>query len=129
MMRAILTPFLKRGPSSVTPPLNQEAEENQGEGEDNQAPPNQEEEDAPANLARELFAEKEKVRDTLDNKEGDEKEVSHDSGDPKVMLPQSLVQQLISLAQGANVSRPGPELRKKEFAKDRIFKACFALSK
>ena len=50
--------------------------------------------------------------DTLDHKEGDEKEVSYDSGDPKVMLPQSLVQQLISLAQSVKVSRPGSEERK-----------------
>ena len=61
MMRAILTPFLNRGPSSETPPLNQEeevdqAEENQEGQEENQAAPNQEEEDVPANLVRELFA-------------------------------------------------------------------------
>ena len=44
-MRAILTPFLNRGPSSETPPLNQEeeenqVEENQEEEEENQAVPN-----------------------------------------------------------------------------------------
>ena len=119
-MRAILTLFLNRGPSSETPPLNQEeevdqAEENQEEQEENQVTPNQEKEDVPANLVRELFAKKDEVRDTFDKKEEDEKEwekVSHDSGDPKVMLPQSLVEKLISLAQGASVSRPGLEERK-----------------
>ena len=89
----MMTPFLSRGSSSETPPLNQENQEG-----GNQDPPNQEE-DAPAPLARELFAGKEKVGDTFDQKEGDEKEANHESGDPKVMLPQSLVQQLISRQQ------------------------------
>ena len=109
----MLTPFLSRGPSSETTPLNQENQEG-----GNQDPPNQEEA-APAPLARELFAGKEKVGDTYDHKEGDEKEVSHDSGDPQVMLPQSLVQQLISLAEGAKVSRPAgsEDLPKIEYSK------------
>ena len=106
MMRAMMTPFLSRGSSSETPPLNQENQEG-----GNQDPPNQEE-DAPAPLVRELFAGKEKVGDTFDHKEGDEKEVSHESGDPKVMLPQSLVQQLISLAECCKIPRPVAEERK-----------------
>ena len=106
MMRAIMTPFLSRGSSSETPPLNQENQEG-----GHQDPPNQEE-DAPAPLARELFAGKEKVGDTFDQKEGDEKEANHESADPKVMLPQSLVQQLISLAECGRTSRPVAEERK-----------------